>query len=126
MTTIWVTFQQEGWHCWPAAPQRRAYLQRPHRHLFHFRVEMQSMDPDREIELHDLKEWSQQALSMGFSRLHERGLDFEQMSCEHLAEWMCREMQKKWSRWAACEVSEDGEVGARVERRWQLLDAKVK
>ena len=43
MKTIWVTFQKEGIHRYPAAADDPrlsdvSFLASPHRHIFHFRV----------------------------------------------------------------------------------------
>jgi hypothetical protein len=40
---IWVTFQKEGIHCYPAAAtddklKEVSFLANPHRHMFHFKV----------------------------------------------------------------------------------------
>ena len=57
---IWVTFQKEGIHKYPAAatdPKLAtgdwldvSFLGTPHRHIFHFRVEMQVFHDDRDVE----------------------------------------------------------------------------
>lgn len=116
MTTVWVTFRQEGWHHWPLAEGKRAYLAQSHRHMFHFRVELQVVDTDREVELHDLRDFCLREVNIGFGRLGDSGLDFGSQSCEELAELMCEILANEHpKRWVACEVSEDGECGARVE-----------
>ena len=53
---IWVTFQREGIHCFPAAANDPkladvAFLASPHRHIFHFRVAIDVFHDDREIHL---------------------------------------------------------------------------
>ncbi len=35
---IWVTFQREGIHQYPDAPEEVAFLRHPHRHVFHLKV----------------------------------------------------------------------------------------
>ena len=57
---IWVTFQKEGIHKYPAAltdPKLKdvEFLGYPHRHMFHFRVEIEVFHDDRDIEFY-LKE----------------------------------------------------------------------
>lgn len=47
---IWVTFQKEGIHCYPAAPEGVEFLKQPYRHMFHFRVGVQVFHDDRELE----------------------------------------------------------------------------
>jgi len=118
MTTIWVTFEQEGWHCWPEAPAKRAYLAQPHRHLFHFNCEVQVGNPDREIEMHDFLDSCRETLSSIWDRSPYSifALDFQDTSCEGIAISLLVELQKKYPhRWLAVEVSEDGECGAGVE-----------
>ena len=51
-TAIWVTFQVEGIHQWKDATN---YLRHPHRHMFHFRVELSVTHDDREVEFIKLK-----------------------------------------------------------------------
>lgn len=55
-TLVTVRWTQEGWHNWPDAPERRAYLRASHRHLFYFEVgvEVSVSEHDRGIEFHDL------------------------------------------------------------------------
>ena len=47
---IWVTFQREGIHEYPDAPSGVAFLRYPHRHIFHFKVELEVFHDDREVE----------------------------------------------------------------------------
>ena len=64
---IWVTFQKEGIHCYPAAatdPQLAtgdeydvSFLASPHRHIFHFRVAIAVYHNDRDIEFIQFKRW---------------------------------------------------------------------
>jgi hypothetical protein len=53
---IHVRFTEHGVHCWPQAPERRAYLRSLHRHLFFVEVSTAVEHDDREIEFHDLQE----------------------------------------------------------------------
>lgn len=117
MTTIWVTFQVEGWHRWPEAPlSERSYLRNDHRHMFHFRVEMEVKTAEREVELHDFRQCCLNRMEEYTPR--SGGVDFEDRSCEQLAWEMVGWCQLEYiGRWVACEVSEDGECGARVEAR---------
>ena len=64
---IWVTFQKEGIHKYPAALEDPAlatgdeydvsFLGYPHRHTFHFRVTIQVFHDDRDIEFIQFKRW---------------------------------------------------------------------
>jgi len=64
---IWVTFQKEGIHCYPAAatdPKLAtgdmydvSFLGTPHRHIFHFRVWLSVQHNDRDVEFIQFKRW---------------------------------------------------------------------
>ena len=64
---VWVTFQKEGVHCFPAAatdPKLNtddeynvSFLASPHRHIFHFRVCIDVFHDDRELEFIQFKRW---------------------------------------------------------------------
>ena len=49
---IFVTFQKEGLHKWPDAIDHPGveFLANEHRHMFHFRVDLQVFHDDREVE----------------------------------------------------------------------------
>ena len=51
-SVIWasVRFTKPFIHHWPDAPEEVSFLAHPHRHLFHFQVDVQQFDGDREIE----------------------------------------------------------------------------
>jgi len=51
---IWITTQKEAFHSWPEAPEEVKYLRNTHRHIFHFRVNIET-SKDREIEFHMFK-----------------------------------------------------------------------
>jgi hypothetical protein len=53
-TTVWATVDLPGFHCWPTAPPRRAYLRDRHRHLFRVTAEVAVSHDDRDVEFHDL------------------------------------------------------------------------
>ena len=50
LTTIFTTFQKEGIHFYPNAPEEVSFLRHPHRHMFHFRVEMEVFHDNRDVE----------------------------------------------------------------------------
>jgi len=59
---IWVTFQKEGIHKYPAALEEPklsdvSFLGYPHRHIFHFRVSIDVWHNDRDIEFIQFKRW---------------------------------------------------------------------
>jgi len=109
---IFVTFQREGIHLYPEAltdPKLKdvAFLGHPHRHIFHFRVEMEVFHDNRDVEF------------ILFKRELEKVIDkthgaMESKSCEMLANDLAKYIQKKYpNRNVFIEVSEDGENGCR-------------
>ena len=64
---IWITFQKEGIHCYPAAASDPklatgdqydvSFLANPPRHIFHFRVWIDVLHNDRDIEFIQFKRW---------------------------------------------------------------------
>ena len=67
MMKIFVTFQKEGIHRFPEASKNPkfatggwddvSFLANEHRHIFHFRVELEVFHDDREIEFIQFKRW---------------------------------------------------------------------
>lgn len=115
--TIWVTFQKEGIHCYPAAstdPQLAtgdqydvSFLGSPHRHIFHFRVSIDVHHNDRDIEFIQFKRWLENLYSGNQSVLQ---LDYK--SCEMIADDLYLQIASKYpGRAVGIEVSEDGENG---------------
>jgi len=123
VTTIWVKFQVEGWHRWPQAPADCIYLKREHRHMFHFRVEIQVDHANREVEFHTFKTQCMDFIEGYLESDYGHGKDFMSYSCEDLAIQMIKAVGAD-DRWIACEVSEDGECGARVEVRARTLSPR--
>ena len=116
---IWVTFQREGIHCYPAAatnPQLAtgdqydvSFLASPHRHIFHFRVSIDVFHTDRDIEFIQFKRWLE-ALYVGST------LELNYKSCEMIADDLYLQIATKYpNRDVWIEVSEDGENGCSVE-----------
>lgn len=105
--SIWVTFQKEGIHHYPDAPPGVEFLKHPHRHIFHFHVEVEVFHDDRDIEF------------ILFKRELERQFEGGQMdyrSCEMLAENVINYVTLHYpGRWVTATVSEDGENGATVK-----------
>ena len=59
---IWVRFQKEGIHKYPAALEDPKladvqFLGFPHRHIFHFRVWIDVFHNDRDVEFIQFKRW---------------------------------------------------------------------
>ena len=108
---IYVTFQKEGIHCYPAALEDPAleaasFLGYPHRHMFHFRVAISVLHHDREIEFILLKRWLESLYS-------DKVLELNFMSCEMIAEQLYTVIADRYpGRCVIIDVSEDGENGA--------------
>ena len=115
---IWVTFQKEGIHKYPAAlddPKLAtgdwddvSFLGYPHRHMFHFRVSIEVYHDDREIEFIQFSRWLQRLFS-------EDLMTLDYKSCEMIADEMFAHIDQKYpGREVIIEVSEDNENGCIV------------
>lgn len=115
---IWVTFQKEGTHKYPAALTDPAlatgdeydvsFLGYPHRHIFHFKVWIDVEHADREIEFIQFKRWLENLYSKGT-------LQLDYKSCEMLADDLYTQIAARYpNRSVHIEVSEDGENGCLV------------
>jgi hypothetical protein len=103
---IFVTFQKEGIHKYPNAPEGVEFLQHPHRHMFHFRVEIDVFHNDRDIEFILFKREIERLYSDGI-------LELDYKSCEMMADDLADYIYKKYPRRNfLIEISEDGENGA--------------
>jgi len=112
---IWVTFQKEGIHCYPAAATDPAlatgdeydvsFLANPHRHMFHFRVSIDVFHNDRDIEFIQFKRW--------LISLYQDGvLALDYKSCEMMADDLYNQIAARYpNRAVIIDVSEDGENG---------------
>lgn len=122
--TIWVTFRKEGLHQYPAAlksPELESvhWLGFVHRHIFHFRVEIQVFDNDREIEFIMFKRELEGLFDKQTSN-KAPALELNNKSCEMIAVDLIDWIAAKYPRRAIkVEVAEDGENGATVSRKIQ-------
>jgi hypothetical protein len=118
---IFVQFQKEGIHCYPAAatdPQLNtsdeynvAFLASPHRHIFHFRVSIDVWHNDRDIEFIQFKRWLE-ALYSGSNTV----LELNYKSCEMIADDLYLQIADRYpNRAVTIEVSEDGENGCSID-----------
>ena len=116
---IWVTFQKEGIHKYPAAltdPNLAtgdeydvSFLGHPHRHIFHFKVWISVVHNDRDIEFIQFKRWLEKLYATGTVQL-----DYK--SCEMMAEDLYQQISTKYpGRSVWIEVSEDGENGTFIK-----------
>tara|TARA_R100000988_G_C3969196_1_gene150564 strand:- start:57 stop:482 length:426 start_codon:yes stop_codon:yes gene_type:complete len=107
--SIWVTFQKEGIHKYPDAPDEVEFLRYPHRHIFKFKVQIEVYNDDRDIEFFIFKRWLE-------SLYTDDTLELDYKSCEMIADDLAKEIKDKYSgRWLAIDVSEDGENGCHIE-----------
>lgn len=107
---IWVTFSCEGVHCYPDAATDSnlkdvSFLAYPHRHMFHFKVWIEVLHDDREIEFILFKRWLEGLYS-------ENTLQLDYKSCEMIARDLHTTISNRYlNREIWIEVSEDGENG---------------
>jgi hypothetical protein len=112
---IWVTFQKEGIHKYPAALEDPGladvnFLGYPHRHIFHFRVSIDVFHNDRDIEFIQFKRWLEGLYSGGNAVLE---LDYK--SCEMIADDLYIQIADRYSgRNVTISVSEDNENGCTI------------
>lgn len=115
---IWVTFQKEGIHCYPAAATDPSlatggrddvsFLSHPHRHIFHFRVWIEVFHNDRDIEFIQFKRWCE-------SLYHDSVLSLDNKSCEMISDDLYTAIAMRYpNRDMWIEVSEDGENGCYI------------
>ena len=118
---IWVTFQKEGIHCYPAAATDPnlatgdyydvSFLSTPHRHIFHFRVWLGVTHNDRDVEFIQFKRWLERLYSS-----NEGVLSLDYKSCEMMSDDLYAQISQKYpDREVWIEVSEDGENGSFIK-----------
>ena len=116
---IWVTFQREGIHKYPAAlddPKLAtgdeydvSFLGYPHRHIFHFKVSIEVFHDDRDIEFIQFKRWLEKLYN-------EDVIQLDYKSCEMICDELAETINKKYpKRRMEITVSEDGENGATIQ-----------
>jgi hypothetical protein len=116
---IWVTFQKEGIHKYPAAATDPAlatgdeydvsFLASPHRHIFHFRVYIDVFHNDRDIEFIQFKRWLE-------NLYRDSILNLDHKSCEMMADDLYDQIAARYpDRTVWIDVSEDGENGASIQ-----------
>ena len=116
---IWVTWQREGIHKYPAALTDPAladvqFLGYPHRHQFHFRVWIDVFHNDRDLEFIQFKRWCESLYNSDNSVL-----SLDHKSCEMIADDLYIQIASRYpGRVVHIEVSEDGENGALI--RYEL------
>jgi hypothetical protein len=113
---IWVTWQREGIHKYPAALTDPAladvqFLGYPHRHQFHFRVWIDVFHNDRDLEFIQFKRWCESLYNSDNSVL-----SLDHKSCEMMADDLYIQIASRYpGRVVHIEVAEDGENGALIK-----------
>ena len=126
---IWVTFQKEGIHCYPAAatdPQLAtgdeydvSFLGTPHRHIFHFQVWIDVFHNDRDIEFIQFKRWLENLYKDSIL-----ALDYK--SCEMISDDLYIQIASRYPNRAVwIEVSEDGENGCLIRYEISRPDLSI-
>ena len=116
---IWVTFQKEGIHKYPAAltdPNLAtgdeydvSFLGYPHRHIFYFKVSIEVFHDDRDIEFIQFKRWLENLYKDAIL-----ALDYK--SCEMIAEDLYSQIAARYpGRAVWIDVSEDEENGCHIQ-----------
>jgi len=116
--SIWVTFRKEGIHQYPAAltdPNLAtgdeydvSFLGHPHRHIFHFKVQIEVFHDDREIEFIQFKRWCENLYNTGT-------LQLDYKSCEMISDDLYYHIHAKYpGRFVVIDVAEDGENGCQI------------
>lgn len=117
---IFVTFQKEGIHRYPAAETDTnlktgdeydvSFLAYPHRHIFHFNVAIEVFHNDRDVEFIQFKRWLERLYSGDKGLL---SLDYK--SCEMISDDLYEQIANRYpDRDIHITVSEDGENGATI------------
>lgn len=109
---IWVTFQKEAIHKYPAALtdpdlSEVSFLGYPHRHILHFKVAIDVFHDDRDIEFILFKRWLESLYAQ------DGVLDLDYKSMEMIADDLAEVIHAAYpGRAISIDVSEDGENGA--------------
>lgn len=123
---IWVTFQKEGIHKYPAAltdPMLAtgdeydvSFLGYPHRHIFHFRVWIDVFHNDRDIEFIQFKRWLENLYSGTGPNNKDQILKLDFKSCEMIADDLYLQIANRYpGRAVWIEIAEDGENGCLIK-----------
>ena len=127
---IWITFRKEGIHRYPAAAVREdlnttdeydvTFLSYPHRHIFHFRVWIDVLHNDRDIEFIQFKRWLENLYATSILKL-------EWKSCEMIADDLYIQIADRYpDRAVWIEVAEDGENGCLIKYELSRPNLSIK
>jgi len=115
--SVWCSFQFEGLHCWPDAPESVAYLRDEHRHVFYVCVWIEVYHNDRELEFITVKHQLENLINEHYPHVNhiKRIFDLGCSSCEDIAKFLLDQIVKLYpDRAVEVSVSEDGENGSCV------------
>lgn len=121
--SIWISFQCEGIHAYPAAGEDEnlkdvSFLAYPHRHIFHFKVAIEVFHNDRDIEFIQVKRWIGELYGEGILQLDNK-------SCEMISDDLYNHIANKYpERDITISVSEDNENGSEITYRRIRLEFK--
>lgn len=87
-----VSFEIDGLHHWPGAPERFKEFKQLHRHLFKFVCFYPVKEVDREVELWELRSSTISWVYDAFSTCEGGVTDFGSLSCEAIAQQCKRDM----------------------------------
>jgi len=116
---IWVTFNREGIHRYPAAlddpnlctagEMDVSFLGYVHRHMFHFKVWIEVFHNDRDIEFIQFKRWLENLYS-------DDVLQLDYKSCEMISDDLYKNITENYpNRDIKISVAEDNENGCEIE-----------
>lgn len=110
---IIVKFDVPMIHRYEDAPAEVDFLRECHRHKFFIEVRMSVSHNDRELEFFMVQA---KLAQITFDLINENTSSGYRMSCEMMAEYIIKELQKLYGedRYYECSVLEDGENGAIV------------
>lgn len=125
--SIWINTEFNATHCWPECPiDEVEYLRHEHRHTFKVKVQLEVIHNDRDVEFIVFKNFINEAIEQMYGKYNYQ---LGRRSCEDICDDLI--LTIRTSHFNACiidnekggykgrhlvvEVSEDGEVGARVE-----------
>ncbi len=111
-----VRFDVEGIHFWTQAPEEYAILRNEHGHIFHFEVQIEVGDSNREVEfLHARRQIMARIVGLFGAGSLTHLSNFGSRSCEMIAEELGNNLIEIF-KWSIREVSvfEDQFVGGRV------------
>ena len=92
MTQLVISFEIDGIHCWPNAPEQYKEFRQPHRHLFKvvgwYSTGCSSDPTRRDKELFELRQEAINCLKNFGTSQGQEPVDYGQLSCEGIADYL--------------------------------------